>query len=118
MPFVDLTQLTQEEDWAVRYAWKQANIAIAQNITHAEQYNATRPVNAAPMVVPTLKTVQGMADELARSGGIQNAIYNMRNAKQAIMAPAYLAKPLDVQMQVDALLGVEPLLTAEDLAAV
>lgn len=109
MALVDLTQLGQEELWAVMYERQQRNKQIAAQNAQIEAFNLARPVNTEARPLQALMTDQTMADEIARRG-IAGSVGTLRQAKTQINAAAYIAKPLDVQAQIDALLEVPPLI--------
>jgi hypothetical protein len=102
---VDLTQLTQNQIYGLTYTMQAANAQITQENTHAEQWNASRPVNADPLPIKDLYTLQTWADKIA--GAIFDNHYSqLLQYKQDVAIQKFYSASPEKQAQALAVLEV------------
>lgn len=64
---IDLTQLTQQQQWGVEYACMEANKPIQQENTQIEQANANLPEGESPKPLKDLFTPQTYMEHVIKS---------------------------------------------------
>lgn len=121
MPFVDLTQLNQEQRWAIAWGRQQANeqlkpevdSAIAANARITAENEKLLPEHQRPLVtVPAYYTDQSWADREIWSW-VNAQLYLFQNRVKQNVETKISAMALEDRLALMAQLGVEPVLKAE-----
>lgn len=121
MPFIDLTQLNEEQRWAIAWGRQQANEAMKWEVDRAVADNALitaeneklLPEHQKPLVtVPAYYTDQSWADKQVWNWVNQQLAAFQNQVKQNVEAKIS-ALSLEERLQLMASLQVEPVLKPE-----
>lgn len=102
---VDLTKLTQNQVYGLTYTMQEVNADIAEQNAYAEQWNATRPVNADPLPITDLYTLQTWVDKCVGSLADQHYQRLLQYKQELAIQKFYAASP-EKQAQALAVLEV------------
>ena len=93
MAVVDVTLLTENQQYGLAYGMQVANEQIQRENTFAEQFNATRPVNADPRPIKDLYTVETYAAKLIGDAADQEYNRLLQYKQQVAIQKFYAASP-------------------------
>lgn len=105
---VDLSELTQVEQWALEYAVQEANKIRTKENEYWEQVNPSLPENEQQPIKP-LFTVQSWIDDQANQL-LASHVDNMMAAKKQHLIAAAEQLPPEVIAQLEAQFGIPPLI--------
>ena len=121
MPLIDLTQLNQEQIWAIQWGRQTANESLKWQVEDATRSNAQiaednkklLPEHQKPLLpVPKLYTDQEWVDEQVL-GWVNQQLHSFQTKVEQNVRTAIAAKPLEERLQIMMQLEVEPVLKPE-----
>jgi hypothetical protein len=105
MALVDITLLTENQQYGLTYEMQQLNVQIQQENDSAAQYNATRPINSEALPIKDLYTLETYAAKVLTDSA-NRAYINLLNYKQEIAIQKFYSASPEKQAQALAILEV------------